>query len=127
MPNTGATGAFPSGGRFEVARVYDPSSAGSAARILVDRLWPRGLRRSEAALDDWVKDVAPSTELRTWFGHDPARFEEFARRYRDELTDAEHAEALRHLRELADRSPVLLLTATRDLEISAARVLADVL
>ena len=70
--------------RISVARVYDPP-AGQALRVLVDRVWPRGLRKDDARLDEWCKDVAPSTELRRWYGHDRASFDEFARRYRDEL------------------------------------------
>jgi uncharacterized protein YeaO (DUF488 family) len=90
-------------------------------------LWPRGLRRNDAPLDEWCKEVAPSTELRRWYGHDPERYAEFARRYRSELADAEHTAAVHRLRELARRKPLLLLTATKNVEISAARVLADVL
>jgi uncharacterized protein YeaO (DUF488 family) len=106
--------------------VYDPP-AGPAVRVLVDRLWPRGLRRDDAPFDEWCKDVAPSTDLRRWFGHDPDRYGEFARRYRDELTQPEAAAAVQRLRELTAGSGVVLLTATKDVEISAARVLADVL
>jgi uncharacterized protein YeaO (DUF488 family) len=93
----------------------------------VDRLWPRGIRKGDAALDEWAKDVAPSTELRRWYGHDPARFEEFARRYRHELRQAPAAEALARLRALSAHNPVILVTATRDLERSGAQVLRDVL
>jgi uncharacterized protein YeaO (DUF488 family) len=114
-------------GQIAVGRVYDEAARAGAAQILVDRLWPRGLRREDAHIDEWLKDVAPSTELRRWYGHDPDRFPEFARRYRAELDDADHAEAVRHVRELARNGPVMLLTATKDVEISAARVLADLL
>ena len=95
--------------------------------MLVDRLWPRGLSKAKAALDEWCKDVAPSAELRTWYGHDPARFEEFARRYRLELDDPGRASALAHLRALAQDRPLTLLTATRQPEISEAAVLAALL
>jgi uncharacterized protein YeaO (DUF488 family) len=106
------------------ARIYDESLAGSGRRILVDRLWPRGLSKQRAHLDEWCKDVAPSSQLRRWYGHDAQRFDEFARRYRAELDDAEHKEAVEHLCELARNQPITLLTATTDLAISGAAVLA---
>ena len=81
-----------------VRRVYEEPEEQDGARVLVDRIWPRGLSKEKAHLDEWCKDVAPSTELRTWYGHDPARFEEFGRRYRAELKDSERATALKHLR-----------------------------
>ena len=77
----------------EIARVYDPPDEGSARRVLVDRLWPRGVAKAAAPFDQWMKDVAPSAELRKWYGHVPERFEEFARRYRDELADGPSREA----------------------------------
>ena len=82
-------------------RVYDDALPEDGTRVLVDRLWPRGLTKAQAELSEWCKQVAPSTALRRWYGHDPERFEEFARRYREELTEPERAEALAHLRELA--------------------------
>ncbi|HEX6499818.1 MAG TPA: DUF488 family protein [Micromonosporaceae bacterium] len=110
-----------------VKRVYEDPAPDDGQRVLVDRLWPRGLRRDGANLDEWLRDVAPSTELRRWYGHDPQRFDEFARRYRTELRDRTHAEALRDLRDRAKSGHLTLLTATREVDISAARVLADVL
>ena len=104
-----------------VARVYDAAVPGY--RVLVDRIWPRGLRKDAAELDEWCKDVAPSTELRTWFQHDPARFAEFRERYLAEL--AECQSTLDHLRDLP--RPVILLTATRDVRHSHASVLAELL
>jgi uncharacterized protein YeaO (DUF488 family) len=95
--------------------------------VLVDRLWPRGVSKERAALDEWCKDAAPSPALRTWFGHDPARFEEFVRRYRAELATGVGAEAVAHLRELAASGPLTLLTATKDPSQSTAAVLADLL
>jgi uncharacterized protein YeaO (DUF488 family) len=86
---------------------------------------PRGLTKDKAQLDEWCKQIAPSTALRKWYGHDPARFEEFARRYRAELEEPERAEALQHLRELAKKQTLTLLTATKHAEISEAVVLAD--
>jgi uncharacterized protein YeaO (DUF488 family) len=113
--------------RVRVRRVYDPPAPADGARILVDRVWPRGLRKDAAQLDEWCKQVAPSTQLRTWYAHDPARFAEFARRYRAELEDPERSAALAHLRELAQKRPVTLLTATTRVEISQAAVLAELL
>jgi uncharacterized protein YeaO (DUF488 family) len=113
--------------KVEVKRVYDEPGSRDGQRVLVDRIWPRGLARDRAALDEWMKEVAPSTELRKWYGHDPDRFAEFRRRYLGELKDTEHAEALDRLRRLARRRRVTLLTATRDVDISAAAVLASLL
>jgi uncharacterized protein YeaO (DUF488 family) len=107
--------------------VYEPREPGGGVRVLVDRIWPRGLSKDKADLDEWCKHIAPSTVLRKWYGHDPDRFAEFGRRYRDELTDPQRAEALDHLRELAEAGPVTLLTATKHAEISEAVVLADLL
>jgi uncharacterized protein YeaO (DUF488 family) len=108
-----------------VARVYDDPSDEDGTRVLVDRLWPRGLRKELAHLDSWCRSVSPSTELRVWYGHDPERFEEFTDRYRAELAGPDRQAALRSLAELA--GTVTLLTATAALEISHAAVLADVL
>ena len=110
-----------------VRRVYDEPSAADGARVLVDRVWPRGLRKDALRLDDWARDVAPSTELRKWYHHDPARFEEFTRRYRDELTETQRATALKDLRKLASQATLTLLTATTDVDRSEAAVLADLL
>jgi uncharacterized protein YeaO (DUF488 family) len=110
-----------------VRRVYEEPRPEDGTRVLVDRLWPRGLTKDKAALDEWCKNVAPSDELRKWYQHDPDRFEEFSRRYRRELTDPQHAEAVSHLRDLANDMPLTLLTATKRPEISEAAVLADVL
>jgi uncharacterized protein YeaO (DUF488 family) len=108
----------------EVRRVYDPPTPHDGCRVLVDRLWPRGLARAKAALDDWCRDVAPSETLRRWYDHDPDRFHEFRDRYRSELDEPDHAEALAQLQ--ARSGPrLVLLTATRDLTISHARVLAE--
>jgi uncharacterized protein YeaO (DUF488 family) len=110
-----------------VARVYDPPGVDDGWRVLVDRLWPRGLRKEDVHLDEWCKDVAPSTELRRWYGHRPDRFEEFARRYERELADPDRSATLSRLRELASRQQVTLLTATKNVAISGATVLATVL
>ena len=95
--------------------------------MLVDRVWPRGVRKDEAHLDEWLKAVAPSTELRKWFGHVPERYDEFVTRYAKELEEGEPATAFAHLRELADAGPLTLLTATKQWQISQAAVLADLL
>lgn len=108
-------------------RIYDDPSSDDGVRVLVDRIWPRGIRKEEAHVEEWLREVAPSTELRMWYGHDPERFAEFRRRYVVELQTIERKQALRHLREVADGSHVTLLTASRDLEHSQAAVLADVL
>ena len=106
-------------------RVYEAPDTADGRRVLVDRLWPRGLAKAAAHIDEWLKAIAPSDELRSWYGHDPAKFAEFRRRYGDELRDPERAAALAHLRELAAAGPVTLLTATRDLEHSQAADLAE--
>ena len=114
-------------GRVRVARAYDPPGDEDGTRVLVDRLWPRGLSKAKAHLDQWCKEVAPSTELRTWYHHDPDRFEQFRRRYLAELDDPTRAEGLAQLRELVGHGPVTLLTATKRADISEAAVLADLL
>jgi uncharacterized protein YeaO (DUF488 family) len=111
----------------KVRRVYDAPARGDGTRVLVDRIWPRGLTKAKADLDEWCKAVAPSTELRKWYRHDPARFGEFTRRYRGELQDAERSDALDHLRSLAKKRNLTLLTATKSPEISEAEVLAELL
>jgi uncharacterized protein YeaO (DUF488 family) len=109
----------------ELRRVYDDRAGGY--RVLVDRLWPRGITKAEAALDEWLEDVAPSTQLRRWYGHDVERFDEFARRYRAELRQAPASIAFDRLIDLARTEPLTLLTATRDVEHSGARVLEQLL
>lgn len=109
-----------------VVRIYDEVTAGEY-RVLVDRVWPRGVSKEAAHLDLWLKDVAPSTELRRWYGHDPARFEEFRRRYEAELAAPPAADALRRLKELAADRRIVLVTATKDTPRSNAAVLASLL
>lgn len=111
----------------QVRRVYDPPEADNGQRVLVDRLWPRGLSKERAHLDEWCKEIAPSTGLREWYGHDPGRYDEFARRYRAELDEPERAAAFARLRELAAHGPLTLLTATKQSQISEAAVLAGLL
>jgi uncharacterized protein YeaO (DUF488 family) len=97
---------------FRVRRVYDPPSPQDGVRVLVDRLWPRGLAKGRAAVDEWPKELTPTGELRAWYHAHPDRYAEFERRYRAQLADRE--EAVRHLRDLAARGPVTLLTAVKD-------------
>ena len=111
--------------RIAYHRIYDDARPADGTRVLVDRVWPRGLSKEAARLDEWLRDVAPSTELRRWYGHEPSRFAEFRTRYLAELREPERQAAARHLRELAERADVTLLTATRDLEHSQAAVLAE--
>jgi uncharacterized protein YeaO (DUF488 family) len=106
-------------------RAYEPATPEDGTRILVDRLWPRGVSKKEAALDAWAKDVAPSTELRRWFGHDPDRWEEFTRRYRKELNA--HPEALQPLLDAAAKGPLTLIYGARDTEHNEAVVLQHVI
>lgn len=113
--------------RVRVARVYDPPGAEDGVRVLVDRLWPRGLKKADAAVDHWCREVAPSTELRKWYGHDPARFDEFTTRYHAELDEPERAAAVAALRRLSRHNTLTVLTATKDVEISHAAVLSALL
>lgn len=110
--------------RIEIGRAYD-RSAPDRYRVLVDRLWPRGVSKSEAAIDEWLHDVAPSTELRRWYAHEPAKFPEFARRYSEELDRQPGSDAVDRLLDLSDSDPITLVTATRDVEHSGARALLD--
>ncbi len=110
---------------LHVARIYEARDRESTSgyRVLVDRVWPRGISREDAAVDAWLRDVAPSPELRRWFGHDPARFAEFARRYRAELDGNTAVAELRRL--LSEHDDVTLLYGARDTEHNQAVVLAD--
>lgn len=110
-----------------VRRAYEDPEPGDGARVLVDRVWPRGLSKSAARLEEWDKDVAPSTALRKWYGHDPAKFAEFRRRYQAELAQPGPGAALARLRVMAASGPVTLLTASRAVDISQATVLAELL
>jgi len=110
-------------GKIAIKRIYEPPSKDDGCRVLVDRLWPRGVGRDAAALDLWLKDIAPSPELREWFGHDSARFKAFRDRYWKELEDKD--EAVAELRGLIRKGKVTLLYAARDELHNHARVLAD--
>jgi uncharacterized protein YeaO (DUF488 family) len=110
--------------KIAIKRAYDPPGAGDGVRVLVDRLWPRGLRKDAAHFDQWRKDLSPSTELRQFYGHRPERFAEFSRRYLAELRHKEAGAAVAVLIDLNQRRPITLLTASRDLAGSEAAVLA---
>ncbi|MDQ7849705.1 MAG: DUF488 family protein [Armatimonadota bacterium] len=112
---------------LRVKRIYELPSPGDGQRFLVERLWARGVSRQEARLAGWLKDLAPSPELRTWFGHDPARWEEFRRRYRAELQAPEKQALLHRLAAAARAGPVTLVYAARDREHNSAVVLREVL
>jgi uncharacterized protein YeaO (DUF488 family) len=108
-----------------IKRVYEQPEAGDGYRVLVDRLWPRGLSRERANLDEWAKELAPSDELRKWFGHDPDRFAEFRTRYRAELRD--RGDEIERLLSLAHSGPLTILYAARDHEHNNAVVLAELI
>jgi len=106
---------------IDIARAFDLPARSRGVRFLVDRLWPRGIRKEDLAVDGWLKAVAPSTALRQWFGHDPARWSRFQQRYEAELSA--HPEAWQPILEAARKEPVTLVYAARDLEHNHARVL----
>ncbi len=110
---------------IEVRRAYEDAPDDGGRLVLVDRLWPRGVSKEKAWWDEWLKAVAPSTELRRWYGHDVERFGDFVTKYRKELDEPPAAEALEHLEELAAGGTLTLVTATHDVEHSAAQVLHD--
>jgi uncharacterized protein YeaO (DUF488 family) len=110
---------------IRIKRAYQPPSPDDGVRVLVDRLWPRGVRKTDAAVDRWLKEVAPSTELRRWFGHDPARWGEFQQRYKAELS--KDADLLNELRDIAKRGALTLIYSAHDEVHNQAAVLRDVL
>jgi uncharacterized protein YeaO (DUF488 family) len=118
-------GARIKAGNIRLKRAYEKPSPADGTRILVDRLWPRGISREKAALDGWMKEIAPSTELRKWFAHDPKRWEEFRRRYSEELRA--HPERLEELRSFARKGTLTLVYAAHDEAHNDAVVLRDVL
>jgi uncharacterized protein YeaO (DUF488 family) len=110
---------------IKLKRAYDSALSGDGTRILIDRLWPRGVRKADAAIDLWAKDIAPSTALRKWFGHDPARWHEFRRRYSDEIH--RHQDRLDELRALAQKGRITLVFAAHDEAHNDAVVLRETL
>ena len=111
--------------KIKLKRAYDSPASTDGTRILIDRLWPRGLTKKAAAIDQWVKEIAPSTALRKWFDHDPARWREFRRRYSSEVH--EHARELRDLRAQARQGPITLVYSARDESHNDAVVLRNIL
>ena len=111
--------------RISLKRAYEPPAPADGTRILVDRLWPRGVKKENAAIDEWMKEIAPSTELRKWFGHDPDRWPEFQRRYRSEIK--KHPAEFQRLREIARRGHLTLVYAARDEAHNDAVVLRNLL
>lgn len=111
--------------KIRVKRAYEPPARADGKRVLVERLWPRGLTKARAAIDLWLKDVAPSPALRKWFAHDPAKWSEFKRRYRRELRD--RPEVVEELRRLCRRGAVTLVYGARDEQHNGALVLAEYL
>lgn len=111
--------------RVGYRRIYESPTPQDGKRVLVDRLWPRGMRKEKADLDEWLRDVAPSTDLRRWYHHDPERYDEFRRRYYAELEDTDHQAALERLRAVSADAKVTLLTATKDVDHSEAAALAQ--
>ncbi len=110
---------------LKIKRAYDPPSSQDGKRILIDRLWPRGLKKEEARVDEWLKDLAPSTELRKWFGHDPVKWSEFKRRYRQEL--AGKPDLIMRIRTEARKGTVTLVFSAKDAEHSNAAFLKEIL
>lgn len=112
-------------GNIKLKRAYERPNADDGTRVLIDRLWPRGVRKVDAAIDEWIKGIAPSTSLRKWFGHDPARWQEFRRRYAAEVH--EHPEMLNELRNMARRGTITLVFSAHDELHNDAVVLRDLL
>ena len=110
---------------IRLKRAYEPPAPDDGARVLIDRLWPRGVKKEDAAIDEWLKEIAPSTALRKWFGHDPARWQEFRRRYRSEVQ--QHSDEFERLRALARRGPITLVYSAHDEAHNDAVVLKDLL
>lgn len=109
-----------------IKRIYDDADDSDGQRVLVDRMWPRGVSKERAQLDHWFKEIAPSPDLRTWWDHDPDSFDDFAHRYEQELSDEDHAEAVDELIDLIhDHDRVTLLYAAKDESVNHARVLQD--
>lgn len=110
---------------ISIKRIYDPEEEGDGYRVLVDRIWPRGVSREKASWDEWLKEAAPATELRRWFSHDPAKWEDFRKKYFEELD--RNTDAVPYLRQLARKGKLTLLYAARDTEHNEAAALKDYL
>ena len=112
---------------LKVKRVYEKNEASDGKRILVDRLWPRGLRTEDAAIDEWLKEISPSDELRRWFNHEPEKWQEFKRRYRKELSLPEKKEIVERIAKQATRSDITLVYGAKETEYNNARVLEELI
>ena len=110
---------------IKIKRIYDPVSKDDGKRILVDRLWPRGVKKEKAAIDEWLKDIAPSDELRKWFSHDPEKWQEFKKRYKKELSDSDKASLVKKLKAEAKKGTITFLFAAKDTEHDNAMVLKE--
>ena len=110
---------------LKIKRVYDPVSLDDGKRVLVDRLWPRGIKKEKAQIDEWLKEISPSNELRKWYSHDPAKWAEFKKRYKKEL--AEKSELLKRIKAEAKKQTVTLLFSTKELELNNAVALKEIL
>jgi uncharacterized protein YeaO (DUF488 family) len=109
----------------KIKRVYDEASPDDGSRILIDRLWPRGIKKDEAKIDEWIKDIAPSNELRKWFAHDPSKWQEFRKRYMEELKDQSNLVEI--LINRAKRGNITLIFSARDTEYNNAVVLSELI
>jgi uncharacterized protein YeaO (DUF488 family) len=110
---------------LKIKRVYDPISPDDGKRVLVDRLWPRGIKKEKAQIDEWLKEISPSSELRKWYSHDPAKWAEFKKRYKEEL--AGKSELLKKIKAEAKKQTVTLLFSTKELELNNAVALKEIL
>jgi uncharacterized protein YeaO (DUF488 family) len=112
---------------LRIKRAYEPVENADGKRILIDRLWPRGLSKSEAHIDEWLKDLAPSTELRKWFGHDPQKWGEFRKRYIKELSSPEKTRLLEDIARRSRRETITLIYSAKDTEHSDVKVLEELI
>ncbi len=110
---------------IKIKRIYEPASADDGKRIYMDRLWPRGMKKEDVKIDEWLKEISPSDGLRKWFGHDPSKYEEFKRRYIKELE--EHSEILERIKKAGKRETVTLLFSAKDVEHNNATALKEML
>ncbi len=112
---------------LKIKRAYDKKESGDGKRILIDRLWPRGLSKAEADIDEWIKELGPSTELRKWFGHDPERWVEFRKRYTRELSEPDKKALLENISQMALRQNVTLIYSAKDTEHNDVKVLEEII
>ncbi len=110
---------------IKIKRIYDPASPDDGKRIYIDRLWPRGMKKEEVKIDEWLKEISPSDALRKWFGHDPSKYGEFKRRYKKELE--EHSETLERIKKEAKKKRVTILFSAKDVEHNNATVMRELL